>query len=208
MRIKTLLVGGALVAALFAAAACTDAAPANNDQQAAQTVAEQRANYVPVNDVEGKNYNARLRLADQASTLLWCTIYPTSPNAKAFTVPIAGKLTSGNKRTFPTSITKHYTDNGSYYPELPGNDGMYGSSGEYRYGFGPDGTYHDFYNLETYCTTVPNIIQKEQTTIVVKTDRDLTLVDAEVEKALAACRKANPDPSAPCPAAAAILGGN
>lgn len=52
-------------------------------------IAANRDNYVPKNDVEGRNYNARQKLADNPATLIWCTTYPPTPNAKAFTVPAA-----------------------------------------------------------------------------------------------------------------------
>lgn len=200
-----------LLATLVLLGGCTSDERTNKDQQqAAQDTAKKRQNYLPVNDVEGRNYNARQRIADQPSTLIWCTAYPTSPNARAFTVPIVGKLTSGNKRPFPTerSLVDGNATRVDYNPELPGPDGFYGTSGEYRYGFDPAGNYHDFYNLETYCTTLPNIVQKEQTTIIVGTSADLTLVDKQVEAALVTCRKKDPDPSKSCPEAAKILAGS
>lgn len=178
-------------------------------QQDAIDTAQNRQNYQPTHDVEGHNYNARQAIADNPATIIWCTVFPTSPNAKAFTVPIVGKLTSGNKRPYPTTQSLNGTDGNNriyYNPELPGPDGMYGTSGEYRYGFDPAGNYHDFYNVETYCTTVPNIVQKEQTTIIVKTSADLAVADQQAEAAMKACRDKDPDPSHPCAAAAAILG--
>lgn len=193
------------IAVVIAAAACT--ADERTGQQQAVDVAAGRQNYVPKNDVEGHNYNARQAIADNPSTLIWCTVFPTSPNAKAFTIPIVGKLTSGNKRPYPTEQAyAGNVDAKAFNPELPGPDGMYGTSGEYRYGFDPAGNYHDFYNLETYCTTVPNVVQREQTTIVVKVAGDLNAVDQQVEAALKACRAKDPDPSHACPAAAALLG--
>lgn len=202
---KKLLIIPAALAALLAttAGACDDSTPAKPGTD----IANNRQNYTPKNDVEGHNYNARQTIADNPSTLIWCTAYPTSPNAKAFTVPIVGKLTSGNKRPYATSQAGAGGGSGwTYTPEVAGPDGMYGTSGEYRYGFDPAGNYHDFYNLETYCTTVPNIVQKEQTTIIVKADTDLNTIDQKVEKALAECRKKDPDPSHSCPAAAALIG--
>lgn len=198
-----------------ALAACT--ADETSGQQAAQDIAKNRQVFVPKNDVEGRNYNARQSMADNPATLIWCTAYPTNPNAKAFTVPIVGKLTSGNKRPYATSQVKDYSssDSGTYNPELPGPDGMYGTSGEYRYGFDPAGNYHDYYNIETYCTSVPDVIQKETTTIVVKVAGDLATADAQAQTALAACvAKAGKDaggaskydPSKACPQAAALLG--
>jgi len=204
---KRVLVALAIVGGLTLAfaAGCTE------DERAPRTgenIAQDRQNYTPHNDVEGRNYNARQALADNPATLIWCTAFPTSPNARAFTVPIVGKLTSGNKRPEPISQIYVDTDNtGTWYnPDLPGPDGMYGTSGEFRYGFDPAGNYHDFYNLETYCTTVPNILQREQTLIIIGTDGDLADIDQRAEAALATCRQTDTDPSHPCEAAADILG--
>jgi hypothetical protein len=187
------------VGVLLVLVACSSA----KKSDAGESIAAGRTNYVPKNDVEGHNYNARQAIADNPATLIWCTAFPTSPNAKAFTVPIVGKLTSGGKRPYPTSIVR---DGYPYNPELAGPDGMYGVSGEYRYGFDPAGNYHDFYNLETYCTSVPNVVQREQTTIIVKTSSNLELVDSQVEAALKACRAKDPDPSKPCAEAARLIG--
>ena len=202
---KRIFAVGVLAVAALGLAACTDDAPAS---KAGDQIANTRANYAPKNDVEGRNYNARQAIADNPSTLIWCTAFPTSPNGKAFTVPIVGKLTSGNKRPYSTErvIVDSDTTGREYSPEIAGPDGMFGSSGEYRYGFDPAGNYHDFYNLETYCTTVPNIVQKEQTTIVVNVAGDLDAADKKAEAALKACRAKDPDPSKPCPAAASVLG--
>ncbi len=80
------------------------------------------------------------------------------------TVAVAGKLTSGGKRPYPTSYKEdHPTDKNDHvwlwYPELPGPDRMYGESGEYRYGFGPAGKaeYEEYFGLPTFCTTVPKV---------------------------------------------------
>lgn len=190
--------------ALLASAACDSPSPAPAAEQA-KANADKRDNYVPKNDVEGRNYNARLRIADSPATLIWCSVYPTNPNVKPFTVPIAGKLTSGGKRPFADQNAKS-SDRGVWYEEQPDAQGMYGTSGEYRYGFDPAGNYHDFYGLEVYCTTVPTVIQKNTTQIAVTVSGDLGAIDHQVEVELAKCRQANPDPSAPCPAAAKLLG--
>lgn len=176
-----------------------------NAQEQAEKRVKERENYVPQNDVEGRNYNARQRIADNPATILWCTEYPSNPNAKPFTVPIVGKLTSGNKRPYPTAVVE-YGDYGSYVPEKPGPDGFYGTSGEYRFGFDPAGNYHDFYNLETHCTTVPDIIQKNTTEIAITVKGNLVDQDKRAEAAMVVCQQRNTDPSQPCPEAAAILG--
>mgnify|MGYP006329816273 FL=1 len=175
---------------------------------AGEKVAAQRQNYAPKNDTEGNNYTARQKLADDPASLIWCTAYPTSPNAKAFTVPIVGKLTSGNKRPYSTQKTVIDQDTGhqEYSPEVAGPDGMYGSSGEYRYGFDPAGNYHDFYGLETYCTSLPTVVQKETTQIAITVDGNLSTIDRQVQEALKACQAKNKDMTAACPEAARLLG--
>lgn len=201
-KIAALALAGLVVLGL---AACTS--DQRTGQQAAQDVAKNRQVYVPKNDVEGRNYNARQTLADNPSTLIWCTAFPTNPNVKPFTIAVVGKLTSGNKRPFPTEQTAKSADVGWYNPELPGPDGFYGTSGEYRYGFDPAGNYVDFYNLETFCTNVPDVMQRNTTIIQIKPGTDVTALDAQIEAALKACRAKDPDPSHACPAAVALLGG-
>ncbi len=192
--------------AVVGVAACTEDAKPPNAQEQAQNTAANRVNYIPKNDVEGKNYNARQALADNPASIIWCTVYPANPGVKPFTVPVVGKLTSGNKRPYPTEVNKQYTDSGSYFPELPGNDGFYGSSGDYRYGFGPDGVYEDFTDIATFCTSAPTLIQKQTTQIAITSDGDTTSLDQRAETALKACRAKNADPSVSCPEAAKILG--
>lgn len=201
-KIAALALAALVVAGL---AACTDSPPPA--QQQAVDIAKTRANYIPKNDIEGKNYNARQVLADNPATLIWCTAFPANPNAKAFTVPIVGKLTSGNKRPYATTYAYSGGNGTGYTPELPGNDGMYGTSGEYRYGFDPNGNYEDFYNMETFCTNVPNLMQQQTTIIAIKPGSNASALDAQIEAALKVCRDKDPDPSHSCPAAVALLGG-
>ena len=203
---KKYLTIGVAALSLLLISACTSDERVKSDSEKAKDVASARQNYIPKNDVEGQNYNARQRIADNPTTLLWCSAFPTSPTARGFTVPIVGKLTSGNKRPFPTEQALGNADVGWFNPELPGSDGFYGSSGEYRYGFDPAGNYHDFYGLEVYCTTVPNIVQREQTTIIVKAGAVTATVDKAVEAALKACREKDPNPATACPEAARLLG--
>lgn len=157
-----------LLLAAVALASCT-----NQDQAElqAQENAEDRNYYVMKNDVEYANYDKRLRLADDPTTILWCTSAFANPSSPMFTVAIVGKLTSGGKRPFTTE---------------PGPDGMYGTSGEYRYGFTPAGVYNDFYNLSTFCTTEPMVWQRESTTVVLATDPELLAAQDEAKKLIAA----------------------
>lgn len=204
---RALSVAVLLGTAAIALSSCSSDSSSNAQKTALET-AQSRKNYIPKNDVEAKNYNARQALADDPATLIWCSVFPTNPNIKPFTIPIVGKLTSGNKRPDPTLLSKTGNDY-TYNPDLPGSDGMYGTSGEYRYGFDPAGQYHDFYNLETYCTTVPDIIQKQTTMIsVANPSTDLNSLDVKLQEALKKCRDKNVDPSVACPEAVRILAGS
>lgn len=165
---------------------CWDNAKKSAAQKAAENVASNRDVFEPKNDIEGRNYNWREEISDDPTTILWCTTAWPIPSSPLITIPIAGKLTSGNKRPFETS----YVDNGDgdeYFPEIPGPDGFFGTSGEYRYGFGPAGKsqYYDFYGMPVFCTTEPLVYQRESTTIVMETDGDLLNAQKEAQAALA-----------------------
>src|SRR3989344_2970871 len=138
-------------------------------QAQAQTEAIRKAQankpYVPENDLEIGNYNRRQRKADDPTTIMWCTSAFPIPSSPLFTVPVVGKLTSGNKRPYPTEQVRA-GDGVNYFPELPGPDGMYGSSMDYRYGFTPIGMYVDWTGMPLFCTEEPTIWQREQTAIV------------------------------------------
>lgn len=207
MKKFTALLGSLLLVGALALTGCSGD-PAPPKTPSGESIAAKRQNVTLKNDVEGKNYNRRLQLADDPASLIWCTAYPTNPNAKAFTVPIVGKLTSGNKRPTPTEKVRIDTDTlgSEYNPELPGPDGMFGTSGEYRYGFDPAGNYHDFYNIESYCTSVPTVVQKETTQIAITVDGNLSDIDKKVQAELKECQKKNPDQTAACPKAAQLLG--
>ena len=139
--------------------------------------------YVMQNDVEFQNYNRRMQLADDPTTILWCTSAFSTPGSPLFTVPVIGKLTSGNKRPYPTEIVDA-GDGESYFSELPGPDGMFGTSGDYRYGFTPTDAYADWYNIETFCTTEPTVWQKESTVIVMESDPGLLEAQERAREAL------------------------
>jgi hypothetical protein len=192
----------ALVATL-GLAGCTTTSQDTAQSQAVKN-ANDRQNYIPKNDVEGKNYNARQKLADDPNTILWCSVYPANPNVKPYTVPIVGKLTSSNKRPYATTQSYAGSNDGYYSPELPGSDGMYGASSEYRYGFDPAGNYWDFTAMETVCSSIPTIIQKNTTNFAISADGDINTLSARANAALRSCN--NNDPSKPCAAAAQVLG--
>jgi hypothetical protein len=193
---------GALLALFLVAFLASCGGGAKPQQQAPamqQAQAQAQANnvYIPKNHVEQNNYNLRQQIADNPATIIWCTSAFSTPGAPMFTVPIIGKLTSGGKRPLPTEQAQIDTDTFgyTYYPELPGPDGMYGSSGEYRYGFGPDGTYYEFYGIETTCSSQPTIFQKENTKIVGGIDPALAAAQQQASKLVSdAC---GPDATAP-----------
>lgn len=161
--------------------ACTTINP---EQQAAINKALSRQVYGPTTDIEFNNYNDRNKLADDPSTIIWCTSAFSQPGAPMFTVPIHGKLTSGNKRPFPTSLATGSTQGGYDTTELPDAWGMYGTSGEYRYGFTPAHKYWDFYNMQTVCTDEPTIWQRTSTTIVLQTDPTLLAAQQKAQDLL------------------------
>lgn len=174
MRFKILIV--AALAAIVLGCGNPPSQPVS-DQEKAQEIAASRANYIPRNDVEGSNYIKRLRRADRPDTILWCTFFPENPNYRAVTVPIVGKLTSGSKRPFPSKVVYDFDYNWGTDPlpaEMPDAQGMYGSSGEYRFGFTPADAYVDFYNLATFCTDMPMIYQRIHTEIMLSVDSRLS----------------------------------
>lgn len=175
-----------LLVILILAAGCYSSAPKSDAQQAAEDKASQANVYTLKNNLELDNYNRRMKIADDPTTILWCTTAYPFTGSPMFTVAVVGKLTSGNKRPYQTEevIDLDSTSVLSYYPELPGPDGMFGSSGEYRYGFSPTSQYYDFYNMPTFCTTEPMIWQREQTTIVMGTDETLMAAQEQARELL------------------------
>lgn len=154
-------------------------------QEVVQTQSE-RMFFVPRNDLEFTNYNKRVEMADDASTILWCTFFPPTMGQEPFTIPIVGKLTSSGKRPFPTEKVQLYGGDftQTYYPEEVQPDGMYGSSVEYRFGFAPDGTYVDFTGLSSFCTTMPTVWQANRTTIITEQSDELTSLHTQAQQAL------------------------
>jgi hypothetical protein len=158
-------------------AACFEPSPQTQADQNAAAASDSAVNneahaYIPHNNVEFNNYNARQKIADDPTTILWCTSAFPIPNSPMFTVPIVGKLTSSGKRIANLSD--------------PGPDGMTGTSSDYRYGFTPAGVYVDFYNLQTFCTTEPTVFQRSSTKIVLAIDGNLSSAQAAAQAALKA----------------------
>jgi len=187
-----LLLGGIALVVLLAGCQGDTATPSQNAQQAAQDKANSHNPYIPVNDVEFNNYNQRMKISDDPTTILWCTSSWNIPSSPLFTIPVVGKLTSANKRPYSTSQVKNtYQDSATYSPELPGPDGMFGTSADYRYGFTPAGVYVDFYNMATFCTTEPTVWQRQNTTIVLGQDNGLTIAQQAAQAKLAEAIKAD-----------------
>lgn len=152
------------------------------DKEKARDIVREREVYTPSNDIEGRNYNERQRIADDPTTILWCTFFPQNPSAQIFTVPISGKLTSSSKR--PWDNVRWSSASGAFFNE-PSPDGFYGSSSPYRYGLGPGGEYSDFTDLPSYCSTQPMVFQRQETTIVLEVDEDLLAGHEAAREALA-----------------------
>lgn len=161
--------------AVLTLVACSDpnaASPGNKGAQRdaiAQAEAVQNSVAKTTTNPELRNYNERIKVADNPATVIWCTAFPSQPGTQPITVPIVGKLTSGSKRPSPgaQAVYTNGDTSGTYSPDLPDQYGFYGSSGEYRYGFTPAGMYVDFYGMETFCTNEPTLWQREKTTIVI-----------------------------------------
>lgn len=177
----TLVVGGGAVAACSNQSGGSSA----SDRAARGNAGLQGQIYQQKNNIEFNNYNDRQRIADDPTTLLWCTAYSSNPNVKPVTVPIVGKLTSSEKRPYATSQVKT-GDNYEYSPEIPGPDKMFGSSAPYRYGFTPGHVYIDFTDMPTICTTQPTVYQATQTQILLKVDPGLNAASQQARQALGA----------------------
>ncbi len=164
----------AALAVVLAVAACGEISQSAQDQSMdeASTRASQHRAYVPHNMVEQRQIDRRQEIADDPTTILWCSFAFPIAGSEIVTVPIVGKLTSGNKRTIPTE--QSCGDFQGCNPELPGQDGTYGSSGEYRFGFDPSNNYHDFYMMPTYCTSEPHVFRRQQSGMI------LSVVDASM----------------------------
>lgn len=162
-----------LIAASFLLSACSER---DKVQNAISDRAENRRPYAPVNDVEFKNYDRRQQLADDPTAILWCTSSFSNPSSPMFTVPVVGKLTSGGKRPFPRNVDGDTLDSG----------GMYGESGEYRFGFTPNNIYADYYGMEVFCTNEPTVWQRQSTTIVMQQDPVLLAAHQKAREALKA----------------------
>lgn len=140
-------------------------------QSTALSKAQARSAYIPQNEIEFKNYDGRQRIADDPTTIMWCTSAFPIPNSPLFTVPIIGKTTSGNKRPFDTD---------------PGPDGMYGSSNPYDYGFTPVHTLAEWRDMPQFCTNEPLVWQRQATTITMASDPELLAAQNKARAALKA----------------------
>jgi hypothetical protein len=164
-----LLFSAALASVL--AVSCADRTPQEQSAEEARERASSRRAFVQQNDIEFKNYDRRQVLADDPNAIIWCTSSFPIASSPLFTIPVVGKLTSGSKRPYPKD-------------GRPGPDGMYGSSGEYRYGFTPTGVYADWYGMPVFCTTEPMVWQRKHTTVIMDTDQELLAAQKEAQAAL------------------------
>lgn len=172
MKKVFVVLGALIVMSLLMADSCNGQTPQQDSQAAAQAAAAARVAYIPTHNVEFNNYNSRQKIADDPTTILWCTGAFPIPASPLFTVPILGKLTSSGKRPFPDD---------------PGPDGMYGSSSPYQYGFTPGGVYVEFSSsMSTFCTTEPTVWQRQNTTITVAPDNKLKDASAQCSTLLKA----------------------
>lgn len=172
---RNLIVAGLVLVMLASAlAACT---PNSEAAQRAQNANYNYAPYAIKNFIDQRNYSWRLQISDDPSMILWCTMFPPTPGTKPITVPIIGKLTSSSKRPFQGDSTLQVDD-----------QGMYGTSGEYRFGFGPTGMqeYYDITAMSTFCTTQPMLWQTQLTIVVQSKDNALLAASQQAHDLIAA----------------------
>lgn len=165
----TAFIGGLSVGALaLGLVACSSSNTPNRQDQQEQNASQFDDRTPPdvTGETEYNNYiRAQEEIYDDPSTILWCTVYPQSPNSPVFTVPIQGKLTSSSVSYYPGESVQ-WNSSYSWTEENQSVDGMYhGSPPPYRYGFTPGGQYVDFTDLPTFCTTALTEFQ-EQTLVV------------------------------------------
>jgi hypothetical protein len=145
--------------------------------------------YQSKHNIEFRNYNLRQKISDDPATIMWCTFFPPTVGQQPFTVPIAGKLTSSNKRPYAGT---HTADNGTPGTEVPGPDHMFGTSEPYRYGFDPTlTTYYDFTDLPSFCTNQPTVWQQNKTQIVVDESTTLGAASGQASAAIKAGKTAS-----------------
>lgn len=146
---------------------------------------KQRTPYTPHNDVEFTNFNNAQKLYDSPTTIIWCTAIPSNPNAPFITTPIAGKLTSSSVSYRPQ---QEQVDHGNYswsVLDAKSSDGMYhGSPAPYRYGFTPGGTYVDYTDIPTFCTTALSKFQRQSSKLAVTVDQQADQATKSAEAAL------------------------
>jgi hypothetical protein len=197
LRLRVFLVALLAVFAVVTVAGCSDNAPDKSQKDAIKSAKERSENrqiFRPTHDVDFNNYNSRMRLADSPATILWCTFFPpgvqgvsnASTPGQAITVPIAGKLTDAGVTPFPPAspALPDSDGDGTWYP-FPAPDGMYGTAGDYRFGFDPTrAIYYEFTDLASFCTTEPTVFQSQDTRLVIDTDSSLASLTRAAEDAL------------------------
>lgn len=178
---RPLVAAAGLLAIMAALSGC------NASQEALKEVnikANDRAPYLPKNDVEFENYNKAQELFDDPNSIIWCTSTLPNDSSPIFTVPIRGKLTSSSTSYFAGTDT-----NGN---EERSVDGMYhGSPPAYRFGFTPMGDYVSFEGMAAYCSSKMDSFQRQQTYISVDPESD-AVTEAQ-KQAEAALKSGNPD---------------
>lgn len=178
---QVLPAAAALVATMVLLSGCTASQEARNE---VNHKANDRAPYLPVNDVEYENYNKAQELFDDPNSILWCTSTLPNDSSPIFTVPIRGKLTS--------SSTSYFAGTNSSGIEERSVDGMYhGSPPAYRFGFTPLGDYISFEGMEVYCSSKMDSFQRQETYISVDQGSD-AVTDAQLA-AEAALKAGKPD---------------
>jgi hypothetical protein len=131
--------------------------------------------------------NAKRRM--DPSTVQYCTIFPSTPGVKPFTIPIVGDMTSSSVSFYPTARAYKPGDDGSgeYTPDRRSYDGMYhGSPTPYRFGFDAisNAEHRIGGDMGWWCTDTPQPAQIQETNLNVTLVADAKQLTTQINSAL------------------------
>lgn len=138
---------------LFTAQKCeNDAVSSSGVQKATATVKTDLSGHT----VEQKNIMERIKRDNMPGSIKHLYIISSYSGQVIIYSTVAGKITSGSKRLNPATISGSTAGSGFrvdfpgttdyfYTEEVLGDDGAYGSSGDYVYWFDAKGVYHQHY---------------------------------------------------------------
>ena len=158
MKTKSVLLLIAIVGFfLFTSEQCIDQNSAVSSSGVKKAVAEVKTD-LNGHTVEQKNITERIKRDNLPGSIKHLYIISAYSGQVIIYSTVAGKVTSGNKRLNPATISGTGATNGNgfqvdfpgtsnyiYTQEVLGDDGVYGSSGDYIYWFDSRNIYHQHY---------------------------------------------------------------